>query len=134
MLASIGIMIATKQFYAMIGNPTKEKEPPKVIEAIPEAIQNPKPEVAMIGFACLEIMIFWAVMPKKISWLKKLPAQLVVVAVGILLGYYFSMEPKSKAFVNVPNDIRQGLAFPNFTEAFASDHLYHPLQFILMFS
>ncbi|RLS81353.1 MAG: hypothetical protein DWI02_04010 [Planctomycetota bacterium] len=59
-------------------------------------------------------MIFWAVMPKKISWLKKLPAQLVVVAVGILLGYYFSTKLESNAFVNVPNDIRQGLAFPKF--------------------
>ena len=134
MLASIGIMIATKQFHAMIGNPTKEKEPLKVIGAIPAAIQHLKPEVAMIGFACLAIMIFWAVMPKKISWLKKLPAQLVVVAVGILLGYYYSTKLESNAFVNVPNDIRQGLAFPNFTGAFESDHLYHALQFILMFS
>lgn len=134
MLASIGIMIATKQFHAMIGNPTKEKEPLKVIGAIPAAIQHLKPEVAMIGFACLAIMIFGAVMPKKISWLKKLPAQLVVVAVGILLGYYFSTKLESNAFVNVPNDIRQGLAFPNFTGAFESDHLYHALQFILMFS
>src|SRR5204863_207385 len=67
MLASIGVMIATKQFHAMIGDPTKEKEPLKVIEAIPNAIMHMKPQIAAIGFTCLGIMILWALMPKALK-------------------------------------------------------------------
>ena len=132
LLASIGVMIATKQFHAMIGHPTKEKEPLKVIAAIPDAIQHMKPEIATIGFICLGIMIVWALMPKKLAWLKKLPAQLVVVATGIFLGYCLKLEPT--AFINVPNDIRQGIAFPDFGGAFSSKYYMNALQFILMFS
>ena len=134
MLASIGVMIASKQFHAMIGNPTKEKEPLKVIEAIPEAIQHLKPEVATIGLICLGIMILWAVLPKKLAWLKKVPAQLIVVGTGILLGFVFGSKLDPTAFVNVPNDIRQGIAFPNFSDAFSQEHLYHALKYIAMFS
>ena len=134
MLASIGIMIASKQFHAMIGSPTKEKEPLKVIEAIPEAIQHLKPEIATIGLTCLGIMVLWAVLPKKLAWLKKAPAQLIVVGMGILLGIVFASKLDPTAFVNVPNDIRQGIAFPNFPGAFSKDHLYHALQYVVMFS
>ena len=134
MLASIGIMIASKQFHAMIGNPTKEKEPLKVIEAIPDAIQHLKPEIATIGLICLGIMILWAVLPKKMAWLKKIPAQLIVVSMGILLGTIFSSSLEATSFVNVPNDIRMGIAFPNFRGAFGEGHLYHAMQYILMFS
>ena len=134
MLASIGVMIATKSFHAMIGNPTKEKEPLKVIEAIPEAIQHLKPAIATIGFVCLGIMILWAVLPKNLAWLKKIPAQLLVVGMGILLGYCLSSQLEPSAFVNVPNDIRQGIAFPNFTGAFAGGHLAHAIQYVVMFS
>ena len=134
MLASIGIMIASKQFHAMVGNPTKEKEPLKVIEALPDAIQHMKPEIAVIGLTCLGIMVLWAMLPKKLAWLKKIPPQLIVVAIGILLGSVFSSTLQSAAFVNVPNDIRQGIAFPDFSGAFGEGHLYHALQFVLMFA
>ena len=134
MLASIGVMIASKQFHAMIGDPTKEKEPLRVIEAIPEALQHMKPEIATIGFVCLGIMILWAMIPKSLSWLKKIPPQLVVVVIGILLGIVLNLQPGAR--VNVPNDIRQGINFPDFPGAFslADGHLQNALTFVVMFA
>ena len=134
MLASIGVMIATKQFHAMIGDPTKEKEPLKVIEAIPDALQHMKPEIATIGFVCLSIMIAWNVMPRSLKWLKRIPAQLIVVVVGILLG--FALKLPATSLVSVPKNITQGIAFPDFANAFSMEtgHLRNALTFILMFS
>lgn len=134
MLASIGVMIATKQFHAMIGDPTKEKDPLRVIETIPDALQNMKPEIAMIGFVCLGIMILWAMMPKSVGLLKKIPAQLIVVVTGILLAIWLKVPTAS--LVSVPNDIRQGIAFPNFSGAFSTEdgHLQNAITYIVMFS
>jgi MFS superfamily sulfate permease-like transporter len=134
MLASIGVMIASKQIHAMIGNPTKEKEPLRVIEAIPGAIQHMRPEIAAIGFTCLGIMILWALLPKRLAILKRIPSQLLVVVTGITLGYWFRLD--ATALVSVPNDIRQGIAFPDFAGAFGSQHghLVHALEYVLMFS
>ena len=137
MLASIGVMIGTKQFHAMIGDPTKEKEPLKVIEAIPEAIQHMKPEIATIGFVCLGIMILWAVLPKSLTWLKKIPPQLIVVITGIILGLCLNLQKTQPgALVNVPSDIRQGIAFPNFSGAFSMEngHFQNAMLYIVMFS
>ena len=132
LLASIGVMIATKQFHAMIGDPTKEKEPLKVIEAIPHAIQNMKPEIASIGLVCLGIMITWALMPKKLAILKRIPPQLIVVIVGVILGMVLKLPADKR--INVPSDITQGIAFPDFAGAFAGPHLGHAIQFVIMFS
>lgn len=132
MLASIGVMIATKQVYPMIGDATKEKEPLKVIEKIPEAFMNLKPEVAVIGLTCLGIMILWAVMPRKLAAVKKIPAQLVVVVVGIIMGMCLNLP--STALVSVPSDIRQGIAFPNFSGAFSGPYLSNAIQYVVMFA
>jgi MFS superfamily sulfate permease-like transporter len=134
MLASIGVMIASKQFHAMIGDPTNEKEPLRVIEAIPEALQHMRPEIATIGFVCLGIMVLWAALPKSLAWLKKIPPQLVVVVTGILIGQAFGLS--SVARVNVPSDIRQGINFPDFTGAFslADGHLKNTLMYVVMFA
>ncbi len=134
LLASIGVMIASKQFHAMIGDPTKEKEPLKVIEQIPEAIQHMKPEIASIGFVCLGIMIVWALLPKSVGWLKKIPAQLIVVVTGILLGVILKLPPS--ALVNVPSDIRNAIAFPDFSGAFSMEggHLKNTITYVVMFA
>ena len=133
MLASIGVMIGTKQFHAMIGDPTKEKEPLRVIEAIPDAILHMKPEIAAIGLSCLAILILWVFLPRNFP-LKKVPPQLFVVVVGIGMGMAFKLP--TDALVKVPNDIREGIAFPNFFGAFTAEHghLSNALFFILMFS
>jgi MFS superfamily sulfate permease-like transporter len=127
-------MIASKQFHAMVGDPTKEKEPLKVIETIPAALQNMKPEVAAIGFTCLGIMILWAVMPKKLAFLKKIPAQLIVVVVGIILGLALNLPSAAK--VNVPNKIVEGIRFPDFAGALSMEdgHLKNTITYIIMFS
>jgi len=136
MLASIGVMIATKQVYPMIGDATKEKEPLKVIEKIPEAFmtmfEKREFKVASIGLTCLGIMILWALMPKKFAAVKRIPAQLVVVIVGIIMGMCLNLP--STALVSVPSDIRQGIAFPNFSGAFSGPFLGNAIQYIVMFS
>jgi len=134
LLASIGVMIATKQFHAMIGDPTKEKEPLRVIEAIPDSLMHMKPEIATIGFVCLGIMILWALLPKSLMWLKRIPPQMIVVVTGILLGFLFSLPASSR--VNVPNNIAEGINFPDFRGAFTTGdgHLKNAITYIVMFT
>ncbi len=97
MLASIGIIIIVKQLYDVIGAaaPTAPAggEPPSPFEliwAFPGKVATMNPEIAAIGIVALVILFGLQVV--KTKWVRKVPAQLVVLIVAIGMGSAFNLE------------------------------------------
>ncbi len=127
MLAAIGIIIIIKQFYVMI-DVTPEGELLENLAAIPHAFGEMNPEIAVIGFVSLAIMILWEILRPRIRLLQIIPAPIVVVAVGLALGLYFDLEHPHKyswhstfykvgpqELLPVPQSFLDGFAFPDFS-------------------
>jgi MFS superfamily sulfate permease-like transporter len=90
MLAAIGIIIMTKQIHVMLGVTPEKGSLFETMAQIPHSLINLNPEIAVIGFSGLAILILWAVVKNRI--LKMIPAPLVVVLVGMALARYYDLE------------------------------------------
>jgi MFS superfamily sulfate permease-like transporter len=90
MLAAIGIIIMAKQIHTMLGVKPQAKEIIETIGEVPHSLVEMNPEIAIIGFTGLAIMIVWALLKNR--YLKMIPAPLVVVAVGMVLERYFDLD------------------------------------------
>lgn len=91
MLAAIGIIIMAKQIHTLLGTaPEKGSSLFSTIAQIPHSIINLNPEIALIGFTGLAILIIWSVV--KNPTLKMIPAPLIVVLSGIALAQYFDLD------------------------------------------
>lgn len=91
MLAAIGIIIMAKQIHVMLGvAPEKDSSLLSTIAQIPHSLVNLNPDIAIIGFTGLAILITWSVIKNPL--LKMVPAPLLVVLSGIALARYFDLE------------------------------------------
>jgi MFS superfamily sulfate permease-like transporter len=125
MLAAIGIIILSKQIHTVFGIKPHGHETLEVMSEIPHTIMNGNPDIAIIGLICLGVAIIWAIMPFKN--LKKVPAPLIVVTLGIILGHVFGLEREHssnllghahlvgpKFLLSLPSNLTQGIVFPDF--------------------
>jgi MFS superfamily sulfate permease-like transporter len=101
MLASIGIIIISKQLYAVCGiapPPTHPGEEPPgplaLLAEFPARFVQFNPEILVIGGVSL--VILFAHFFVKNKWVKMLPAQLVVLVVAVALGFAFDLEHEHK--------------------------------------
>jgi MFS superfamily sulfate permease-like transporter len=90
MLAAIGVIIILKQLPVALGESNKG-EPLELLQHIPHYIVNANPAIASIGFVSLLIMFCWPMLGKRVTWLKRVPSQLIVLAVAIPMGYFFDL-------------------------------------------
>lgn len=91
MLASIGIIIISKQAYELLGvAPFKGAGPLSLLAGIPAAIGSLNPEIACIGGVSLLLLFGIPAIP--IRWVKLVPVQLIVIAVAIGMGITFDLE------------------------------------------
>jgi MFS superfamily sulfate permease-like transporter len=84
MLAAIGLIIIAKQIPVLLDvNPamTKGKAPLELLANIPNFFMNLDPKATAIGVVSLAIMMGWNSI--KVSFLKKIPAPLVVLLIAI---------------------------------------------------
>ena len=129
MLAAIGIIIMAKQSHVVLGNaPVKGSSLLSTIAQIPHSLMNLNPEIAIIGFTGLSILILWSMV--KNPTLKKIPAPLIVVSIGIALGKYFDLENEHisqifpdlqatvgpKFLVSISDNFISSFAFPDFSK------------------
>lgn len=91
MLAAIGFIIIAKEIPILLGFIGAPKEPLAIYMKVPEMIVQMNPEIAMIGFVGLAILIAYMYLIQ-FPIFKKIPAPIVVVVMGILLGEYFDLE------------------------------------------
>lgn len=90
MLAAIGIIIIVKQIPVALGVETKG-EPLELLREIHHFVMEANPAIACIGVFSLLIMILWPMAKKKLTLLKNIPSQLVVLIVAIALGVTFDL-------------------------------------------
>ena len=91
MLASIGVIIIAKQSYEVIGVAApKGAGPLSLLAGLPGAVSQMNPEIAIIGGVSLLILFGLPLLP--IPGIKKVPVQLVVLAVAIFMGMAFNLE------------------------------------------
>ncbi|MGE3725810.1 MAG: SulP family inorganic anion transporter [Candidatus Sericytochromatia bacterium] len=125
MLAAIGVIILSKQIHTVFGVKPHGHETLEVMSEIPHSIMHANPDIAVIGLICLGVTILWALLPWKN--LKKIPAPLIVVILGIVLGHVMGLEKEHtstlmghphlvgpKFLLNLPANLAQGIVFPDF--------------------
>jgi len=128
MLAAIGIIIMSKQLHIMLGVKPQAKEPLALLAEIPKSLQSMNPEIAVIGFVSLALLIVHSLI--KNPMIKRVPAPLIVVVVAIVLGYVFDLDhfhvftmsahhynidPK-KYLVLLPANVWDGITHPDFSK------------------
>lgn len=90
MMAAIGVIIISKQGHTLLGAAPSPGEPLHLLAQLPKSIISLNPEVAAIGAAGLLILWAWP----KLPWaaVKRIPAPVVVVAMGIGLARAFDLS------------------------------------------
>jgi len=125
MMAAIGIIIISKQFYFALGVTPQSKSISGLLMEMPSSLAKVNPEIGIIGITSILII---AILGKlKHPMIKKLPAPLVAVLAGMLLAVLFNVkdahsytvfnmtyEISPKFLVNLPDKISDGIVFPNF--------------------
>lgn len=132
MLAAIGIIIIAKQSHVMLGVTPEPGSLFSTIAQIPNSLMNPAPEIAFIGLSGLLVLGLW---PRvKSARLKMIPATLVVLIVGMLLGQLFGLQHDhlhlipvaaehehligQEFLVDLPDDFLSSFYFPDFSKVF----------------
>ncbi|MGR8940536.1 MAG: SulP family inorganic anion transporter [Gammaproteobacteria bacterium] len=90
MLAGLGIIIIAKQSHVMLGASPEAGSIFSTLAQIPHSLLNPDPVIAIIGLSGLAILIFWPWV--KHPKLKAIPAPLVVLLTGMILGQIFGLQ------------------------------------------
>ncbi len=132
MLAAIGIIIITKQVHVMLGVTPEPGSLFSSMAQIPHSIVDMNAEIAFIGILGLLIMILWNKLQQPL--LKKIPAPIIVVLLGIGLGMYFDLEHMH--IYHVPHQLdmltghllHEGQVGPNYLVAI-SDHFFSSFYF-----
>lgn len=86
MLAAIGVIIISKQIPVALGITEAKGGPLSLLGQIPDFVRHANPAIAMIGVVSLVIMFLWPIVRSRVSFLKPIPAHLVVLLVSVPLG------------------------------------------------
>jgi len=154
MLASIGLIIIIKQTNEVLGAAPSRAGPIELILQLPATIAKANPEIACIGLVSLVILFGLPLL--KLGWVKRVPAQLIVLIVALALGAAFDLshehtylfpsnffdsehpavyEVGPKFLVNMPNvleDASAAFALPDFRGVATATGLKYVLLYCLI--
>ncbi|CAA9890460.1 Sulfate transporter [Candidatus Methylobacter favarea] len=117
MLAAIGLIIIATQSHVMLGVTPEPGSLFSTIAQIPHSLFHVKPEIFLISFLGLLILISWPLLGSKI------PAPVMVVLVGMLFAWHFDPDRDaavsgSKFLVSIPDNFLASFYFPDFSKLF----------------
>jgi MFS superfamily sulfate permease-like transporter len=138
MLASIGIIIASKQIHIALGVNPQSKEPLALLAEIPHSITHMNPELALIGGISILILF---ILPKiRHRYARLLPGPLLVILFAIPMSLLLDLSHPHESFnahsikpeevlVRLPESFVAGITTPDFSQ------VLHPisLKYIIMF-
>jgi MFS superfamily sulfate permease-like transporter len=129
MLASIGLIIVLKQLPVVFGRKAVG-EPLELLRTLPETIASLNPEITVIGLVSLAILFGFPLLKSRLrpTWLRLVPAQLLVLAAAVPLGIWFDLSHEHTSsflkqehrlgesfLVNVPGNLLAAVTIPDFT-------------------
>ncbi|WP_165250651.1 SulP family inorganic anion transporter [Paludisphaera soli] len=121
MLASIGLMIIAKQLPNFLGAKYHAHEFFEYFAETPAAFRHMQPRVFGLGVVCLALL--FALGSRRAGSLRKIPPQLTVVVLGIVLGRALGLG--DGALIHLPDQILgHGIVLPNFTGLFGDPALW----------
>ncbi len=142
LLASIGIIIIAKQFPVLLGL-QPEGPPLELLASIPSFILNMNPGVGAIGMISLTIVAGYTLI--KNPKLRIIPAPMMMLLITVPMGVYVGIgEERSytlnnqiyqlgeKFLVNVPSNIFNALAFPDFSGLTSETGIKYVILFALI--
>ena len=152
LLAAIGVIIIANQSHKMLGvapsphivnGVAHPKEPLELLAEIPHSIVHENPEIALIGLFSLLVLFVWPAIKLPIT--KRIPGQMVVIALAIPLGYLFDLdhthtytfagaqyEITSKFLVDVPQNMLSAIMLPDFSGVMTPTGLKWVVMFALI--
>ena len=130
LLASIGIIIISKQIHAVFGGVAPKGGALLSFSKIPASITNMNPQVATIGLISLVIMFAYPWVKTRIAAIGKVPAQLIVLIVAIPLGQFFKLP--TDQLVNLPAKLSDAIVFPDFSRMTDTTSLKWIIMFALV--
>ncbi len=134
MLAAIGIIIISKQFHILFGVIPVDgmgkslSHPLELLSAIPKTLIHPNTNVAILGVISLLIVFLW---PRiKQSFLRKIPAPVMVLLITIPLAKYLPLGPKQ--LVHFDKNLVDTLAVNESFDGFRQYGTF--IKFVIMFA
>jgi MFS superfamily sulfate permease-like transporter len=117
MLAAIGLIIIATQSHVMLGVTPEPGSLFSTIVQIPHSLLSMKPEIFLISFLGLLILIIWPLIESRV------PAPIIVVLVGMLFAWHFDLghvraANGSKFLVSISDNFSADFYFPNFSKLF----------------
>lgn len=112
MLAAIGLMIIVKMIPALVGHLAPPVNSiPAAIGLIPENFLHLNPSVFLIGGISLVLLLFLS--NRKDRWATLIPPPLLVVGLGIVMGWLLQLPPNY--LIQVPDNVLEhGINPPDF--------------------
>lgn len=142
MLAAIGIIIAGKQIHTLLGVTPSAKEPLELLGEIPHSLAQLNPEITLIGG--ISLLILFGLPLIKSTWVRRIPAPMVVLLVSIPLGIWFDLEHEHrylfldhqeytlgpKFLVTLPSNLFHAITLPDFSGVWTATGL----KFVVLFA
>lgn len=122
MLAAIGAIIMIKQYPVLLGVSPKAKSLIGLVEEFPIDILHPNIVIATIGFSCLLLLLLWGKLPPYIAKTAPGPLFAVLLGIGFTLTEHLDVTA-SKFLVNIPTNLNNLFAFPDFSRIFTTNSL-----------
>lgn len=121
MLAAIGLLIIVKEIPHLLGVSFAEHDFFPMLLELPTRVAESSGTAVVIGLACLTLCF---VLPRlKVPALAMVPPPLVVVAIGILLGWLLRLD--EGLTIHVPDHVfAHGFVPPDFAQLFSSSALW----------
>ncbi|MDG3008260.1 SulP family inorganic anion transporter [Paludisphaera mucosa] len=120
MLASIGLLIIAKELPHFLGQEFRAHDFFSILAEAPSQFARVDPHILGMGGVCLAMM-FGLSHPRIRSRLP-VPAPVLVVAVGVVLGLLFGIDDSHR--ISIPDNIlKHGIVLPNFPGLFADRSL-----------
>ncbi len=144
MLAAIGILIIGKQVHYLLGVAPTAREPLALMAELPNSVRNFNPEVLLISTIALLVLFGWPILRAPL-WVRRIPAPLVVVMLGIPLAWAFDFQHEHhytflgadhvdapRLLVTIEGSLLSAVTFPDFGRVFDATSVRYVIAFTLV--